>query len=455
MANEKVTVAFSSMAASATMAIGKLVVGLMTGSLGLLSEALHSFLDFGATVMTYMAVRVSDGPADEKHPYGHGKIESIAALGETALLFLTALWVVYEAVHRLISGKIEVEATWASIAVLLASIVIDISRARALSRVAKKTNSQALAADALHFSSDVYGSVVVLIGLGFVAVGWPMGDPIAAIGVAFFICHAGWKMGKSTIDVLIDAVPAGVTARIEDIVAGVDGVAKVCRIRARPAGAVMFVDIELAVARSCSLVQVGQICERIREILKNEIPEAEVSISTQPLAMDTETVQERVAAISGMLGVNVHHVSAHSSNGALSISLDLEVDGLLSIQQAHDIASALEDAVRKEFGETAEVDTHIEPLLKKGLEGNLVSSEDFEAISASLKKLIGENGDFDNVHNVRIHNTENGIIVIFHCEADAKKTLIDVHKSIDAIEHKLQVLYENIWKITAHVEPRR
>ena len=197
MASEKEQVAITSMAASAGLTIAKAAVGIASGSLAILSEAAHSFIDFVATVMTYFAIRIADRPADDEHHYGHGKVESISALAETALLFALSFYVVWEAAHRLLgsNGGHVIEASLLAFAVMAASVVIDYLRARALYRVASETNSEALEADALHFSSDMWSSGAVLIGLGGVALGYPWADSVAAIVVAVFICIAGWRLG--------------------------------------------------------------------------------------------------------------------------------------------------------------------------------------------------------------------------------------------------------------------
>ena len=453
MSNEKQNVALSSMAASFLMALGKFVVGLSTGSLGILSEALHSLLDFAATILTYMAVRVSDHPADAKHPYGHGKIESVAALAETALLFLTSFWIIYEAIHRLILGKYEVEATWWSVGVIVTSIVIDISRSRALSRVAKKTNSQALEADALHFQSDVYSSTVVLIGLCFVAMGWPIGDPIAAIGVSLFVCHAGWELGRRTIDTLIDTAPQGAYDKISAALERVEGLAGVKRVRVRPAGSVSFVDIDVNIGRGLSLTRAETLRDDIIAKVKEGMPEAEVSVTTTPLALDNETIMQRVLIIAAHHNAAIHHVTIHHPDGKLAIGLDLEIDGSLSLHDAHEVATKLEADMRTEFGQETEVDTHIDPLQDHGLEGVDVEAVEREAITTLLGTLAQERSKLSDVHKVRVRKTEMGLIVMFHCRANPELSVIAVHDMVDALEKSVRKAYPGIWRIVGHAEP--
>jgi cation diffusion facilitator family transporter len=454
MNNEKQTVAMGSMLASALMTAGKLVVGLSTGSLGIISEGLHSLMDFGATVLTFMAVRISDKPADPEHPYGHGKIENIAALAETALLFLTSFWIIFEAGKRLISGHTKVEATWWSAGVIVASILIDIWRARALKRVADKTKSQALEADALHFSSDVLSSAVVLVGLGFVYLGFPIGDPISAVGVSIFVCHAGWVLGRRTVDTLIDTAPVGASDRVSRAVRGVHGVAGVSRARVRPVGSVSFVDVEVFVGRGLSLLEVADIKGKVVSAIRAEMPDAEVSVSTVPLALDDESVQERVMIVARSHGVSVHHVTVHRSQGRMFVGFDVEVDAYSTVRDAHEVASRLESDLRVEFGADTEVESHIEPLQEAGFRGVDVSASELVTLSDFLVACAKESGCFSNVHGLRARKTDRGLIVIFHCEADADKMVGEVHAAIDAVEQRIRRSNPNIWRIVAHIEPR-
>jgi cation diffusion facilitator family transporter len=452
-AHEKKAVAITSMAASFAMTIGKFTVGLLTGSLGLISEGLHSLLDFGATVMTYMAVRVSDKPADAEHHYGHGKIEAVTALGETVLLFLTSIWIIYEAIHRLMAPKIEVEATVWSFVVIIASIGIDIGRARALKRTAEKTKSMALEADALHFASDVLSSSVVLVGLGFVALGWPIGDPIAAIGVSIFVCRAGWMLGRRTFDTLVDAAPAGAADRISAVVRAVPGVADIGRVRIRPAGSVSFVDVDIAVGRGWPLTKVLSQKQAVVDAIHTAIPDAEITVTTHPLKLDEETIQQRAQIIAANHGAHVHHITAHQFGERLSLSFDLEVDGKLALSEAHRIATALEVDMRSEFGHSTEVETHIEPLHDATVAGSNADAETVQTISTALEKLAAEDGVLCDIHNVRARQTSHGLIVIFHCRTSPDRTVSEIHAIVDALERRLRATIPGIWRTVAHAEP--
>src|SRR4030081_763495 len=219
MQDVKQRVALSSIAASAGLTVAKAVVGVMSGSLALLSEAAHSLIDVGATVMTYFAVRISGKPADAEHHYGHGKVESVSALAETALLFVLSGVVIWEALQRLIGDHGQaIEATHWAFAVIVVSVVVDFFRARLLYRVAAETSSEALEADALHFGSDMWSSIAVLLGLAAVALGYPWADSAAAIVVALVICVAGWRLGRRTIETLTDTAPIGAADKVTEVV---------------------------------------------------------------------------------------------------------------------------------------------------------------------------------------------------------------------------------------------
>src|ERR1700689_380894 len=217
--SEKERVALASIGASAALTIAKAAVGFATGSLAILSEAAHSLIDFAATLMTYFAIRVADKPADKEHHYGHGKMEGVSALAETALLFVLSGVVMWGAGQRLFGGHGHaVEATATAFGIIVISIVIDFFRDRVLGRVAAKPSSQALEADALHFSSDMWSSAAVLLGLVGVRFGYAWADSAAAMVVALFVCLAGWRLGRRTIDTLTDTAPEGVAERIGEIV---------------------------------------------------------------------------------------------------------------------------------------------------------------------------------------------------------------------------------------------
>src|SRR6185312_6005774 len=340
MQSEKEQVALSSIFASAGLTVAKAVVGVATGSLAILSEAGHSLIDLGATVMTYVAVRISGKPADAKHQYGHGKVEALSALAETALLFLLSGIVGWEATKRLVEHEAHVvEATVWAFAVIIVSIIVDYFRARALSQTAEKTSSHALEADALHFSSDLWSSLAVLVGLIGVRFGLPWADSAAALAVALLVCVAGWRLGRRNIDMTV------------------------------------------AVSRTLPLDRVRAIKDSIGKALRQQIPGAEPVITTDPVALNTETVLDRIMVIARNRALAVHHVTVHELKDKLAVSLDLEVDGRLTLQAAHDLADTLEAAIAAELGHDVEVETHIEPLQPPDASGREAPAERAKTIA--------------------------------------------------------------------------
>jgi cation diffusion facilitator family transporter len=454
--NAKEQAALGSIAASAGLTVAKAVIGLLTGSLAILSEAGHSLLDLSATILTYFAVRISGKPADAEHQYGHGKIESVSALAETALLFLLTGVVIFEAVRRLAgTDQHAVEASAAAFAVIAASIVIDFFRARTLKRVANATSSEALEADALHFGSDMWSSIAVLIGLGGVAAGFPWADAAAAIVVAVFICIAGYRLGRRTIDTLTDTAPAGVSVRVTAIARQVPGVVAVERVRARPAGAVLFVELGVAVSRTLPLDRVMTIKEELTRAVRADMPAVEVTITTEARALDDETVRERVMVIARDLGLAIHHVAAQTISGRLSVSTDLEVEGTEALAAAHETASRLEEAVRHELGPDVEVETHIEPLPADILAGHDASPARIAEVREALAALAAELPDLGEVHDVRVRETDGGEIVNFHCRVNPGLSVSAVHDLVDALERRLRRRFPAIRRVIGHAEPRR
>jgi cation diffusion facilitator family transporter len=456
MQHEKEQVALSSIAASAALTIAKGLVGLATGSLAILSEAGHSLIDLGATIMTYAAVRISGKPADEEHHYGHGKVEAVTALAETALLFLLSGIVIWEASKRLIEHEAHiVEATVWAFAVMIASMVVDFFRARALSRTAKETHSHALEADALHFSSDLWSSLAVLVGLAGVYFGLPWADSAAALVVAVLVCVAGWRLGRRTIDMLIDVAPAGAADQITAVAAKVPGVVAVKQVRARAVGETTFIDLIVAVSRTLPLDRVTAIKAAVTQAICAQMPGAEPIVTVDPVALSNESALDRVMVIARNRALAVHHVTVHDLNGRLAISLDLEVDGKLSLRDAHALADGLESAIAAELGGGVEIDTHIEPLQPHRASGREAPAERVTSVAIALAELAADGRTLRDVHDVRVRETDEGEIVNFHCRVDPSLSVQDVHEKVDAVERALKQRSPSIKRVIGHAEPAR
>ncbi|MDR3229167.1 MAG: cation diffusion facilitator family transporter [Puniceicoccales bacterium] len=435
----KESAAFWSVVASGVLALGKLAAGLLSGSLALLSEAAHALADTGATIVTLFAVRHAGRPADEEHQYGHGKIESVAALVETGVLFALALAVLARAAWQLFhGGDAPVHVSALVVGVVLASIAVDLNRIRILRRVARETGSQALAADALHFASDMAGSLAVLAGLLAASFGVPFADTFAAAAVAAFIGAAGWRLGKRALDTLLDAAPPGRTQRLRAIVKTTTGVLDVESARVRSDGSKVFAEVIFATPRSFSLGEAADIKERVRQAVAAEYPDTELTLVANPRAPNFETVRERVLLAGQARRLPLHHVTVQELGKKLSISFDMEVDGKMTLRDAHTLAEDFKRGLRGEFGSAAEIEPHVEPLDAGPLAGRDAPHEETARVQALLvagaarRKLVGE------IHDVRVRETQAGRIVNYHCRAAGDLSVEAVHAEMDDIEHELR-----------------
>jgi len=455
MNNEKQRVALVSMLASGLMAIGKFTFGIITGSIGLISEGIHSSSDFIATVITWWAVRVSDKPADDDHHFGHGKMESMAALFQVLLLVAAALWIAHEAIKRLLGDSHEIVAAPIAIAILVISIVVDYFRVKALRRVARSTGSPALEADALHFFSDMLSSSVVLIGMIFVTYGFLKADAIAAIIVAGFILFAAIKLGKESFDALVDAAPAGSESLIKAELAKFPDVIDVERIRVRSAGPTQFAEITLAVPRTLPLERVAELKQQIVTDLQQAMGNAEVVIIARGRSSLSESVATQVRVIAANLDAAIHRLTIQQLENRLSISMDLEVSGELTVEEAHQIASGLEVAIREKFGQQTEIDTHIEPLVGDWVNSLEVTGEAYLQILQALLASAQQNGVVQEVHNVRARITDIGFIVNFHCRLPPTMSVAESHAAVDDVERQLRTRMPTVARVVGHAEPLR
>jgi cation diffusion facilitator family transporter len=450
--SKKTRVAAISVFASAGMAVAKLVVGIIIGSLALISEALHSSVDVVATAITWMVVRVSDQPADEEHHYGHGKFESISALGVIALLYVLAGGILVESYSRLREGAAPPTISAIPFVVLLVDISVNFWRARALHRTAHETKSQALAADALHFASDVLGSVAVMTGLALAGLGFWWGDSAAAIAVAIMIAALGLRMARSTVETLLDRAPEGVSEQAKTAIQSVPGVVGVNRLRVRMVGATYFIDAIVKVPRTYPIDRVEEIKRKAQGAVAAALGDADLTFTAAPVALDNESVRERIMVIARNSGLAVHHVTVHDLGGRLIVGIDLEVDGDMTLTAAHAIAHGLEHNIRDEFGAEVEVDTHIEPLEPELPFGVDAPADRIETIRTALSRFAADTAIHD-IHNVRVRNTDAGEIVNFHCRAAPSMSVIKVHENVDEIERALRRAFPTVKRVISHAEP--
>jgi cation diffusion facilitator family transporter len=461
-AREKRRAALLSVASAALLVSLKAFLVLRTGSLGVLSEALHSGLDLLAAVITFLSVRVSDQPADERHPYGHGKFENFSAFVETALLLLTALYIIYEAFNRLFFHSVHIQPSLTAILVLLVALAIDLTRARALKRVAQKYSSEALEADALHFSTDVWSTIVVICGIGLVWAGetWNLAwlayaDALAGIAVAAIILWVGSQLGKRTLDALLDVAPKGLQQEIAMAVGRMDGVLDVDRVRVRRAGNRHFVDATVSVARTASLEQVHALSDAIEKRIGEIVP-SDVMVHAEPRAPQGEHLFEAIRAVAQRMGLAIHDVTALQHDGQLFIELHLEVDENLSLREAHRQATELEEGINKLRDGSTDVTIHIEPL------GRHIATPDAgvgemkqlsRAIEDFLNTLPAEFHELVNCHNVRVRQVEHHILASCHCTMRGALPITQVHDVTAALEDRVKEKFPQIHRVTIHPEP--
>jgi cation diffusion facilitator family transporter len=459
MRSEKRGVALNSLFAAAAITLLKLVVGLTTNSLGILSEAAHSGLDLVAAFITFVSVRVSDKPADADHQYGHGKVENFSAFIETGLLLLTCVWIVREAVKRLFFHKnVDIEPSIAAFVVMFLSIAVDAWRSRALGRIASKYDSQALEADALHFSTDIWSSAVVILGLLLVLLGrsyhldWLRNaDPVAALFVAAVVIYVSWRLARKTIDALLDAAPAGVRNRILDRISSIDGVLEVYRVRIRRAGNRYFADVSVGLARNFTFQRSEQVADEVTTRVHEILPDADVMVHSVPRARHAENIFDRIRAVAMRHNFNVHDVSVQDLDGKLHVEQHLELDEQLNMKEAHDEVTRIETEMRSEIPEISTILTHIEsePSTIETAE-QIVRLPDLER---RLKKIVTEFPDVLDAHEFQFKRVRDRLYVSCHCTLPDDMPLSSVHDVQTALEIRFKQDAPELFRVLIHPEP--
>ena len=459
-AREKKSVALASLVAAALLTIFKAVVGLLSGSLGILSEAAHSSLDLVAALITFFSIQVADKPADSSHPFGHGKFEHVSAFVETGLLLVTCAWIVFEAVRRLFFHAVHVEPTLWAFAVMILSMVVDFTRSRSLARVAKKYSSQALEADAMHFSTDVYSSGVVILGLLLILAADRMNlrwllpaDPVAALCVAGITIYLSVRLGKRSIDALVDAAPEGTSTSIARLIASVPGVMNPERIRVRQSGNQLFVDVRLTLKSNISFEHAEAVSHDVEARVRDLYPEADVVIQSAPQQPPSTDVVERVRAIARRNDFQIHDVTPFEMHGQVNVSLDLELDPALTLEAAHRRATFLEEEIQREMPGVREVNVHIEPMQKRVEPANEAAGLRRQLEERVRELTIGTPGLVD-CHAIEAHQVGSAVHVSLHCTFEPDLPISRVHDITEDLELKFRKELPQIMKVSIHAEPK-
>lgn len=455
----KQSVALSSLLAAGVLTAVKIVAGVLTGSLGILSEAAHSSLDLLAAAITYLSVRVADQPADQSHPFGHGKVEHLSAFIQTALLAATSVWIVFEAMRRLFFHDVHVEPSAWAFGVLGLSAAVDVLRSRSLARAARTYQSQALEADALHFSTDVYSTGAVILGLILVRIGavtrlgWLRhADPVAALVVAAVSVYIGTRLGNRSVGALLDAAPEGAPDRIADIVSRIPGVLGLERIRVRQSGARLFIDLRLTLESNIALEHAESIANAVTSRILEHYPTADVVVDTTPHSPPPGDLVERIRSIAHRENFHVHDVTVIEVKGQPHINLDLEVDPALELTGAHEQATRLETLLKRELPDVRDINVHIEPLRK-----SVVPAEDAPRIEANmeraLREIVRSTPGVIDCHSVEAHRVGAAMDVTVHCTLQPGLSVERAHDITERLELKFRERFRQEMKVNIHAEP--
>ncbi len=448
---EKRFVALSSIGGAVVITTLKLVVGLSTGSLGILSEAMHSGLDMIAAIITFFAVKFSSTPADTSHTFGHGKIENISALIETLLLLVTCYWIISEAIDRLVNQHREIEVNFWSFFVILVSIVVDFSRSRALGRAARKYRSQALEADALHFSTDIWSSAVVMLGLVLTLLKIPVADSIAAILVALIVVYVSIALGKRTIDDLLDRAPAGVEQRIFGAVEGIEGVHGVEHVRVRNAGPHIFINLHLGIRRMTPFHLADELVHRVEEAIHRAIPNADVLIHPEPVETPDETIAEKVKLMMTEEGLIAHDVQVFMVNGKSQVEFQLEFDQE-DFLRVHEAVDRIETKIKAALPDVGLVVIHIENSREKVVQSVDITRNSKKLI-ARVRTVVLVDPRIQGCTVLSVLDVAGKYNLSLNIQVSSGLTLEAVHEVSTSAENRIMVELPEIKSVQIHSEP--
>ncbi len=441
-------IALVSVAAATGLMGVKLTTGIASGSLGLVSEALHSGTDLVAALLTYFAIGVADRPADRSHPYGHGKAEHLAALAEAFVLVLVSVVVGALAVARLAGWiTIETSTAWWVFAAIGVVIAIDVSRTVVSIRAARTFSSPALASNALHFGSDLVGTFAVLLGLFAVRAGWPAGDSLAALFVAILVVTAAARLIQRNVDVLMDRAPADVVVAARQAIAKLDPPVEVRRLRLRQAAGRTFTDVVIGVSPGAAVGQGHAVADRVEAAVHDALPGSDVVVHVEPAGVEA-ALRERVreAAMSVSRVRELHNLSVIELPDGVHVSLHLKLPGELHLDEAHRLAEQVEHAIIEGVPEIVEVQTHLEPLAEPA--AGRMADDDPAEVERLVRELTGT-----DPRAVRFLHTDEGLVVFLTLVLDPAETLAEAHATATAVEQRIRGTVQGLADMIVHTEP--
>jgi cation diffusion facilitator family transporter len=431
----------------------KLGTGLATHSLGLLSEAAHSGTDLVAALLTFFAVGVAARPADVGHQYGHGKAEHLSALGEGAILVIASLVIVWRAIARLASSTHpHVDAAWYAFVVIGIVIALDVARTVASARAAQRYHSAALSSNALHFATDLGGSLAVLVGLLFVRHGYFNADSIAALFVACIVLAAAVRLMRGNVDVLMDRVPMDAELAARAAIAHIEPAVQLRRLRMRQAGGRVFADVVIGVSYGDAVGQGHAAADAVEQALESALPEADVVVHVEPMESDAAVSERAHAAALGVPRVReVHNVSVLAVDHGNELSLHLKLPGDVSLEEAHEVAEQVEQAILKAVPEIASVQTHLEPLAEETA-GTLPRAADVASDRELVARIVRETTGAEP-EDLRFVETDEGLVAYLTVRLGGESALSAAHARASEIEEAIRRERPEIADVIVHTEP--
>jgi cation diffusion facilitator family transporter len=440
--------ALVSVGAACLLVAIKLVAGLASSSLGLLAEAAHSGTDLAAALLTFFAVSVAVRPADRGHPWGHGKAQNLAALAEAGFLILVSIGIAVAAILRLAGVvEFEVEPTWWTFAAVALVMVIDGSRTAVSLRGARRYESDALLANALHFGSDFVGTIAVVAGLIAAALGFPAGDSIAALFVSCLVVAAAFRLGSRNVDVLMDRSPEDDTRTARQAIAALEPPVELRRLRLRRAGGEHFADVVIGVAPGAAIGQGHAAADRVEQALHQALPGIDVVVHVEPRGGEGGVRERALAAALTVSHVReIHNLTVLDVDGSTEVALHLKLPGDLPLDDAHDIAEQVEAAIRRDVPEVRIVQTHLEPIKEAA------SGEEIAIDTAAIESVVREETGADP-RELRLVRTDDGIVVFLTLGLPSAGSLADAHGQASAIEERVRGAVPAIADVVVHTEP--
>ena len=454
--------ALGSVLAASGITLLKIITGLSTGSLGMLSEAAHSSIDLLASGLTLFSVRLSDMPADEDHTYGHGRVESLSAFIETGFMLASSIWIIVEAVRRIVHFQrgeaLDLHPSPWPILVLLLSIAVDYTRSRQLARVAREAHSQALEAEALHFGTDIWSSLAVLVGLGATFAGQHFGirilqlaDPAAALIVSCVILRVTYTLARETVDALLDATPPEMRIALRDAVRDVDGVLSVNDLRMRRAGTRYFADLAIGIPRNTTFQRSEQLVFAATEAVQRVMPGTDVVVRTIAVASKQESVFDRVRAVAQRANLAIHDVSVQQMDGGLAVELHLELPEQMPLREAHETVTHIEAEMKNEVPEIRSVITHIEA--EENTIEHVVRLQNDIELEAEVRRAAEAFPEIEDVHNVIALRTGDHVQMSCHCSMPDDLPMGAVHRIITQMEAAFLRERPEVGRLLIHPEP--